>query len=213
MPATLIYKQGYPSRTKPVEQSASIDALGIVTVSASFLVEPYTTPFQVGQQISASTFSCLSGAQVLGLAVESVQSKKENGLGLCQVQIIGILRAIKIVKSSEMSLRTFSKTEQFVGEETTDLTLSFDYYSESITWSWAVLTGFNTIITPPTTARFGPKFNIRGQGSLSQIAGPGMPAQSISQLVYANETFITTNTEEERGNITKYSATVQAIYQ
>lgn len=213
MPATLIYKTGYPSRTKPVEQSASIDALGIVTVSASFLVDPYTTPFQVGQQISPSSFSCLSGAQVVGLAVESVQSKKENGLGICQVQLIGLLRDIKIVKSSEMSLRTFSKTEQFVGEETTDLTLSFDYYSESITWSWAILTGFNTTITPPNTARFGPKFNVRAQGSLSQIAGPGMPAQSISQLVNANETFITTNTEEERGNITTYTATVQAIYQ
>ena len=213
MPATIHYKTGYPSRTKPVEQSASIDALGIVTVSASFLVEPYTTPFQVGQQLSPSSFSCLSGAQVVGLAVEYVQSKKENGLGLCQVQLIGLLRDIKIVKSSEMSLRTFSKTEQFVGEETTDLTLSFDYYSESITWSWAILTGLNTTITPPTTARFGPKFNIRGQGSLSQIAGPGAPAQSISELVNANETFITTNTEEERGNITTYTATVQAIYQ
>lgn len=215
MPSTVIYKSGYPSSTKPVEQSASINALGIVTVSAQFVITPHTTPFQVGQKFSPSFFSCLSGSPVLGLAVESVQFQKQNGLGLAQVQLIGLLRDLKIVKSSEFSLRSFSKTAQFVGSQgTTDVTFSFDYYSESVTWSWAVLTGFGTTVTPPATARFGPSFNRSGQGSITQIVGSGLPpAQTISQLVTVSPVYITTKTEEERGNITTYSATVLAIYQ
>ena len=215
MPSTVIFKSGYPSSTKPVEQSASINALGIVTVSAKFVTTSNTTPFQVGQKFFPSFFSCLSGSPVLSLAVESVQLQKQNGLDLAEVQLIGILRDLKIVKSSEFSLRSFSKTAQFVGSEgTTDVTFSFDYYSESITWSWAVLTGFGITVTPPAAARFGPIFNQRGQGSITQIVGPGLPpAQSVSQLVPALPVFITNKTEEERGNITTHSATVLAIYQ
>ena len=131
------------------------------------------------------------------------------------MQLIGLLRDIKIVKSSEFSLRSFSKTKQFVFEgEATDVTFSFDYYSETLTWSYASLTRSGPQVTLPTQARFGAVFNQRGQGSINKIIVSGPPSDQYNlQQVSASPAFITTRTEEERGNITTYSATVLAIYQ
>ena len=67
MPATVIFKQGFPNLERAVETSASIGADGLVTGSAVFLVAPAapattllsTASLSIGAPISTSFFSGL----------------------------------------------------------------------------------------------------------------------------------------------------------
>lgn len=220
MAATIKYKNGYPSATQPIESSSAIASTGLVTGSATFLVSEGEKPFSANNAISPKYFSSLNGIQLSGLYVESAEYDKKAGLNYCRLQVIGAVRLPQIVKTSEYSLRSFSKTEQFVitdsegNKDTKDVFYSFDYYSESITWSWVYIKDYAPNVDAPVEASFGPKFNERGGGSLVQITGPGMPpAQTPQQLVSYSKTFLRTKTLETRGNVVTKTETVVAVYQ
>ena len=92
MPATVIYKQGFPSLGQPLETSASIGADGLVTGSAVFLVAPAapattllsTASLTIGRPISTSLFSGLRDAGKAALMAEA-QGLTANALRLAVV--------------------------------------------------------------------------------------------------------------------------------
>jgi hypothetical protein len=73
MPASIQYKSGYPSATKPFETSASIAADGLVTGTALFLLSKPQDGARLveGGAIKQGYFSSLASTALSGLFVES----------------------------------------------------------------------------------------------------------------------------------------------
>lgn len=218
MSATIIYRLGYPRTDKPIESSFSIGSDGLVTGSALFLINPNSRPFSVNQQIAQSIFPGLNNQQLRTLFVESFETYKRAALTYSKVNVLGLLRQTFDVRTSEWSARSYSKTDQFIvansqGEkEVQDLFYSFDYYSETISIS-AIREKTNATMPSPPTAKFGQKWNEKAGGSLVQIAGQGMSAQSAAALLAPTQRQIVTTSTEERGNLLFIRSTIQAVYE
>jgi hypothetical protein len=94
---------------------------------------------------------------------------------------------------------------------------SFDYYAETITWSWVVAVGAASRVTPPTQAKFGSMYNVRGAPRWTVfVPGPNNSVVgSQSQTITFNTLplYITNSSEETRGNLVYYTTTVEALYQ
>jgi hypothetical protein len=215
MPSTVIYKSGYPSASKPVQQSGSIDANGIASGRATFIPGPNARPFAAGTRLNSDVFTAFGGIQLSALLVESVSYRKEHGLHYCDVEVIGTTAAPVITKTSDWSVRSYNVSFDLINGTTAFY--SFDYYAETITWSWVVAVGAVSRVTPPTEANFGKRYNLRGAPSWSAfVPGPNNSAVgSRSQTITFNTLplYITNNSEETRGNLVYYTATVEALYQ
>jgi hypothetical protein len=122
MPATVIYKQGFPSLSQPVETSASIGADGLVTGSAVFLVGPAapattllsTASLTIGKPISTSLFSGLRDVVLQGLFIETRNLEKRNGLTYLRLGVVGALNPPIVELKRDTSPRGFSKSESIV---------------------------------------------------------------------------------------------------
>jgi hypothetical protein len=214
MPSTVRYKLGYPSASKPVAQSASLSSNGIAAGSATFITGAGAQPFVSNQEVSPGMFPAFSSLRVSKLFVESVSYFKKDGLNYCEIELIGALSQPVITKTSRFALRNFSKTVTFTNGAEAER--SFDYYSETINWSWVFPRGVVSDIATPTTARFGASFNQIGKSTLVQRQSSGIfgvESLSLDRLVPANPTFITTTSEETRGNMVYFTKSVEAIYQ
>lgn len=149
------------------------------------------------------------------LFVESVSYRKEAGLHYCDVEIIGTTARPTITKTSEWSVRNYNVSRTLI--DGTTAFYSFDYYAETKTWSWVLVLDAQAKVTTPTSAEIGNKFNIRGGAIWSAfVPGPGnsivgSTQQTVTFLTIP--TYITTKSEETRGNLVYYTAKVEAIYQ
>jgi hypothetical protein len=215
MPSTVIYKSGYPSGIKPVQQSGSIAANGIASGRATFILEPNARPFQARQPLDSDVFTAFGRIRMSSLFVESVSYRKEAGLHYCDIEIIGTTATPAITKTSEWSVRSYNVAQTLI--DGTTAFYSFDYYAETTTWSWVLAVGSTADVKLPTEAKFGKKFNIRGATTWSVfVPGPGNSLIGSRQQTVTFLTlplYITTKSEETRGNLVYYSAKVEALYQ
>jgi hypothetical protein len=207
MPATVQYKSGYPSTSRPFETSASIAADGLVSASASFIVsDASNSVFSVGSPISQRFFSPLAGARLSGLFVESRSIQKENGLWILQVNAVGAVNPPIVQNSVEVSPRSLNKTDQLVIEgNTIDLFLYFDYLAETTSASVVISNG-SVFNFKPRTPRIVREWNRRG------VTSYGIAGTNNAQLT-AKLNILESETREERAGVVRITKTRQAIYE
>jgi hypothetical protein len=208
MPATVQYKTGYPSSSRPIESSANIAADGLVSASASFIVsDASNSVYSVGSPISQGLFSPLAGARLSGLFVESRSIQKENGLWILQVNAVGAVNPPIIENSIQVSPRSLNKTAQLVTpEETVDLFLCFDYLAETTSASVVISKGsvFNFEAATPRIIR---EWNRRG------VTGYGIAGTGAGPLLTATLNILESETREERAGVVRITKSRQAVYE
>ena len=208
MPATVQYKSGYPSASRPIESSANIAADGLVSASASFIVsDASNSVFSVGSPISQGLFSPLAGARLSGLFVESRSIQKENGLWILQVNAVGAVNPPIIEKFVQVSPRSLNKTRQLVLEdETINLFLYFDYLAETTSASVVISKGsvFNFEAATPKIVR---EWNRRG------VTGYGIAGTGDNTLIRARLNILESENREERAGVVRITKSRQAVYQ
>jgi hypothetical protein len=208
MPATVQYKSGYPSASRPISSSANIAADGLVSASASFIVSGASNSvFSVGSPISQGLFSPLAGALLSGLFVESRSIQKENGLWILRVNAVGAVNPPIIEKSVQVSPRSLNKTDQLVTPDgTVNLFLYFDYLAETTSASVVISKDsvFNFEAATPKIVR---EWNQRGRTRFG-IAGTALPS-----LLTATLNILESETREERAGVVRITKTRQAIYE
>jgi len=207
MAATIQYKTGYPSLTKPFENSASVAADGLVTGTASFVV-PSESPnaFQVNSPVSQLLFSSLAQARLSGLFVESRSIERRNGLWILRVNIIGATNPPVVERRVEVSPRSLNKTAQLtVNDETIDLSLSLDYLAETTFASTVIAAGqsFDFEAKEPQIVY---EWNRRGVTSF------GLAGADNGELT-AQLNVLRSETREEKAGIVRITKTAQAIYE
>ena len=220
MPATIIYKQGWPSTSKPIRAEASISEEGIITGSASFLLEATarTRDYEINSEVPTSLFTSLQNTRVEGLYVKSLEIKKQDGLLYLNIEVIGVIRNAPKIKKKQINQRSFSRTEQVIVNATTgetkDIFCMFDYLAESITESTiqpklAPSPSLTTSVSPLLIARWGERKNsvtVTGQGN---SGGFGASIYSITPMTF----YLKQASEEEVGNLVRVTITNEFVYQ
>ena len=228
MPATVIYKQGFPNLERPVETSASIGADGLVTGSAVFLVAPAapatallsTASLTIGTPISTSLFSGLRDVVLQGLFIETRNLEKRNGLTYLRLGVVGALNPPIVERKRDVSPRGFSKSESIVpfvinGTPTTEnIIFSFDYQAESYSASTVLAKGQNFSLTVPEPRAVN-TWNISGAGFISRRGESGRydSPPVISGRIIARPRVLTTESSEERAGIIRITKTSQFVYE
>lgn len=220
MPATVIYKQGFPSLSQPVETSASIGADGLVTGSAVFLVAPAagtllnTASLSIGTPISTSLFSGLRDVVLQGLFIETRNLEKRNGLTYLRLGVVGAVNPPIVEIRRDVGSRGFSKSAQIDGS---NFIFSFDYQAESYATSTVLTRGqtFNLTVPVPRSVNV---YNIVGGGpQIRNVSlGDRVRGPNVSQLgggISATGRVLTTESSEERAGIVRLIKTAQFIYE
>ena len=214
MPSTVIFKQGFPSLTQPVETSASIGADGLITGSAVFLVAQAssTAALTIGAAISPTLFSGLGGVGLQGLFIETRSLEKRNGLTYLRLGVVGALNPPIVELKRDVSPRGFSKSA-VIGQ--TNVVFSFDYQAESYSASTVLTTGQAFALTLPV-----PKavniWNQSGTGAIRRIGESGRyeaPPATFEEGIVARPRVLTTETSEQRPGIIRITKTSQFIYE
>ena len=215
MPATVQYKSGYPSTSRPFETSASIASDGLVTGTASFLVPSSSYgAFAVNSVFNQSLIPSLQGAQLSGLFVESRSTEKRGGLWIVRVNVVGAINPPVIERKVDISPRSLNKSEQrTIDDEIITLSFSFDYSSETTSASTVIARDQNFTFEPqiPRVVNI---WNQGGQGSIQEFTpsgtqAPGQDERSIT--VYPR--ILSSETREERAGIVRINKTAQFIYE
>lgn len=219
MPATVIYKSGFPSLTSPVETSASVGADGLVTGSAVFLVAPAapaasplsTANLKIGTPISASLFSGLRDVVLQGLFIETRNLEKRNGLTYLRLGVVGALNPPIVELKRDVSPRGFSKSAS-VGS--VNVIFSFDYQAESYSASTVLTTGQTFSLTVPVPKAVN-TWNISGTGFISRRGESGRydSPPLTSSGIAARPRVLTTESSEERAGIIRITKTSQFVYE
>lgn len=228
MPATVIYKSGFPSLTSPVETSASVGADGLVTGSAVFLVAPAapaasplsTANLKIGTPISASLFSGLRDVVLQGLFIETRNLEKRNGLTYLRLGVVGALNPPIVELKRDVSPRGFSKSASVLvstssqGDTTVNVIFSFDYQAESYSASTVLTTGQTFALTVPVPKAVN-TWNISGSGFISRQGDSGRyDSPPVSGLgIVARPRVLTTESSEQRAGIIRLTKTSQFIYE
>jgi hypothetical protein len=221
MPATVIYKQGFPSLSQPVETSASIGSDGLVTGSAVFLVaRPLRPrlfnrgPDDIGSPISPGLFSGLTGVALQGLFIETRNLEKRNGLTYLRLGVVGALNPPIVELKRDTSPRGFSKSESIVpfiinGTPITEnIIFSFDYQAETYTASTVLAKGQTFSLTVPEPRAVN-TWNISGTGFISRRGESGRydSPPLTSGRIAARPRVLTTESSEERAGIIRLTKT------
>lgn len=218
MPATVIYKPGFPSLSQPVETSASIGADGFVTGSAVFLVAPAppltmlnTASLSIGTPISTSFFSGLRNVVLQGLFIETRNLEKRNGLTYLRLGVVGALNPPIVELKRDVSPRGFSKSEP---DATGNVIFSFDYQAESYSASTVLTTGQTFSLTVPVPKSVN-TWNISGKGFISRRGESGRydSPSLTSRGIAARPRVLTTESSEERAGIIRLTKTSQFVYE
>ena len=228
MPATVIYKQGFPSLGQPLETSASIGADGLVTGSAVFLVAPAapattllsTAVLTIGTPISTSLFSGLRDVVLQGLFIETRNLEKRNGLTYLRLGVVGALNPPIVELKRDTSPRGFSKSESVVtvfssqGNTTENIIFSFDYQAETYSASTVLAKGQTFSLTVPEPRAVN-TWNISGAGFISRRGESGRydSPPVISGRIIARPRVLTTESSEERAGIIRITKTSQVVYE
>jgi hypothetical protein len=213
MPATVIYKQGFPSLSQPVETSASIGSDGLVTGSAVFLVAnaSSTAGQTIGSRISPGLFSGLTGVALQGLFIETRNLEKRNGLTYLRLGVVGALNPPIVELKRDVSPRGFSKSAA-VGS--VNVIFSFDYQAESYSASTVLTTGQTFSLTVPEPRAVN-TWNISGTGFISRRGESGRydsPPVTSGRII-ARPRVLTTESSEERAGIIRITKTSQFVYE
>ena len=229
MPATVIYKQGFPSLGQPVETSASIAADGLVTGTAVFLVAPAapattllsTASLTIGTPISTSLFSGLRDVVLQGLFIETRNLEKRNGLTYLRLGVVGALNPPIVELKRDTSVRGFSKSQEVpISYSRTDgatfatIIFSFDYQAETYT-ATTVLTDGQTFSLAVPVPKAVNTWNISGNGFISKVGESGRydsPPVTIKGIV-ARPRVLITESSEKRAGIIRLTKTSQFIYE
>lgn len=219
MPATVIYKQGFPNLERPVETSVSIGADGLVTGSAVFLVAPAppattllsTASLTIGAPISASFFSGLRDVVLQGLFIETRNLEKRNGLTYLRLGVVGALNPPIVELKRDVSPRGFSKSAS-VGS--LNVIFSFDYQAESYSASTVLTKGQTFSLTVPVPKAVN-TWNISGTGFISRRGESGRydSPPLTSSGIAARPRVLTTESSEERAGIIRLTKTSQFVYE
>jgi hypothetical protein len=221
MPATVIFKLGFPNLTSPVETSASIGADGLVTGSAVFLVAPATTllstaSLSIGTPISTSFFRGLRDVVLQGLFVETRNLEKRNGLTYLRLGVVGALNPPIVEIKRDVSPRGFSKSSTSGSNNV----FSFDYQAESYSANTVLTTGQVFTLSVPVPHEIN-IWNISGTGSISRRQESGKYDQPNAlqgenlgtQGIIARPRVLTTETSEQRAGIIRITKTSQFVYE
>ena len=222
MPSTVIFKQGFPSLSQPVETSASIGADGLITGSAVFLVAnaSSTAGLTIGSPISPGLFSGLSGVGLQGLFIESRSVERRNGLFYLRLGVVGAVSPPIVERKRDTSPRGFSKSESIVpfvinGTPTTEnIIFSFDYQAESYSASTVLAKGQNFSLSVPVPKAVN-TWNISGSGFISKVGESGRydsPPVTSGRII-ARPRVLTTESSEERAGIIRITKTSQFVYE
>ena len=217
MPSTVIFKQGFPSLSQPVETSASIGADGLVSGSAVFLVAPAapnllnTASLSIGTPISTSLFSGLRDVVLQGLFIETRNLEKRNGLTYLRLGVVGALNPPIVELKRDVSPRGFSKSFSIDGFTAV---FSFDYQAESYSASTLLTKGQTFSLTVPDPIAIN-TWNISGQGFISRRGDSGRyDSPPITERgIAAMPRVLTTQSSEERVGIIRLTKTSQFIYE
>jgi hypothetical protein len=206
MPATINYKEGYPSTTKPFESSAAVGPDGLVTGSATFLLGGPSNIYMVDQEISPKLFSSLIGIGLSGLFVESRSMEKRGGLWTLRVNVVGAINPPIIERAVEISPRSFNKTGSItIDGEPFDLSLSFDYLAETTT-ATTVTTKKAFFEIEPFVPKVIERWNVRG---VTRIGLNGI----FTDLITANPRILTNETTEQRSGIVRVKKSAQFVFE
>lgn len=214
MPATVIFKQGFPSLSRPVETSASIGSDGLVTGSVVFLVPQTssTAGLTIGSPISPSLFSGLSDVALQGLFIENRALEKRNGLFYLRLGVVGAVNPPIVERKRDVSPRGFSKSSSSDSE---NAVFSFDYQAESYSISTVLAVGRRFPLQAPRPAAVN-IWNISGSGFISQQGESGRydsaPITSAG-LIVARPRVLTSETLEQRAGIVRLTRTFQFVYE
>lgn len=148
MASTVIYRSGYPSLTKPLEQQVTIGSDGLVKVTASFLVSTAAQErsYAIASAIDKNLFTMLQEQDLQGLFVESRSLEKSNGLKYLRLSCVGAVNPPVVATSVSVSARSFSKSVQTSNDTT--LAFSFDYLAETTTASTTLVEGKEFAFSP-----------------------------------------------------------------
>jgi hypothetical protein len=219
MPATVIFKEGFPNLTSPVETSASIGSDGLVTGSAVFLVGPAASALQtsqliVGASISPLLFSGLRSVVLQGLFIENRNLEKRNCLTFLRLGVVGAVNPPIVERRREVSSRGFSKSEVIKGQ---NVIFSFNYQAESHAATTVVTKGQAYQLTVPTPISVN-QFNVVGKGAFTQYGGiagairPLFGALNTGGISVTGRVLITESSEDRVG-ITRLTKTSEFVYE
>lgn len=214
MPATVIYKLGYPSNGQPVETSATIGSDGLITGSAVFVVASGSNIYPINSPVNQGLFSSLQGTAVQNLVVSSRSLRKRNGLFFLDINVVGVINPPIVTVQVETAPRSLSK--QRVDDNDNAIVGGFDYLAERCTARcvYAASTTFN--FAPPT-----PKatqiYNVVGdiaivnENGFAQL-GLGTSIFSNAALTATSRILTSESTQIENG-IKTHTKTAEFIYQ
>lgn len=226
MPATIRYKQEFINKAIPVESSISFADDGLVTGSATLVIDGERAPVAVNDPLPIAWFK-LGGQGVQGIFAESISIEKRNGLFFCRINAVGATSPQRVIIRKDVSPRSFSKSQTRLvttrtqsGNSASSTTqeivevYSFDYSAETYTLS--------TVIVEGGSASFGdaPKpnavrvWNSRGFGFRTSGTPSGSEAPSaVSGPIIAYSRILESENVETRGPIIRITATYQFVYE
>jgi hypothetical protein len=215
MPATVIYKFGYPSGATPVETSASVGSDGMVTGTALFVVGPTVPSYAINAAVSPSLFSALRGVRLQGLFVESRSLEKRNGLNYLRIGVVGAVNPPVFQTRRDVSPRSISKSQNFlVGSEDVTRVFSFDYHGETYSTSTVCVAGSAVAVPVPTPRSLG-IWNRSGDGIIlnTQEQGEEDSEPIIDIRIVVRPRILTTETSEERSRIVRIVKSAQFVFE
>lgn len=214
MPATLVYKPGYPTAAAPVETSATIGPDGLITASAVFVVPPASSAFPVNSSISPSLFSSLAGSTVQNLVVASRSQEKRNGLTLLTLGLVGVVNPPIVIFEVTTSPRSLSK--QTVTDNDTTVVGGFDYLTEQCT-AKTVYAAQTVFAFSPPTPKVRQIYNV--VGDIAILQPNGLPQWGLGTSIFANApltaraTIITSESTQTQNGIVTHTKTAELVYQ
>ena len=217
MPATIIYKTGFPSTSTPIETSATIASDGFVTGAATFVVPSGSTAYPVNSNINQNLFSTLNGVVLQGLFVETRSLEKRGGLNFLRIGIVGVINPPVFEEKREISPRSLNKSQSFAApnQEFVTKTFSFDYLAETVSVS-AVFARGTTTDVPVRNPTVFDRWNISGEGLILNYnpeRGDAAPPDSINQRIIAYPRILSSESREERAGIVRITKSAQFIYE
>jgi hypothetical protein len=186
-----------------LESRVAVADDGLVTIEARFLAPISGVPLGSFEQ------DALWPAQVFPAGVPKLQggpylrtysAQKQNGLTFIEATYLSAVNPVRIATSTATERLSFSgfaetSTAGPLGSASASGSLSFDYYTTSVTQSYTLIAP--NIFSAPVNGQIGVRFNIRTEGQ--------------SSLVTTNEEEFVTQSVEVLGAVSRVTRTVRRI--
>lgn len=187
-----------------LESRVSVANDGLVTIDASFLAPAAglnSSDFQL-DAAWPSVFSLPPGTPSLqgGPYLLTKNASKQNGLTTIQAQYVSATNPVRVAKSVSTEKLTFAgfaeqSATSSLGTASASGSLSFDYYTEVETFTYALVGGATYSQKPK--GKIGRRFNIRREGN--------------SRLVTTKEVETIVSSSETLGQVSRFSITARRV--